>query len=132
MLLITADTIITFEGEVFEKPESEDHAFSMIKKYSGKTHQALTSVWLTIISPMGDILKQKNFTESTDVRFAELDDSQIEAYVKSGEPFGKAGGYGIQGLGGSLISGITGCFYNVWGFPIHSFCVELRQILLKL
>ncbi len=103
----------------------------MIRKFSGKTHQALTSVWLTIISPEGEILKQKNFTESTDVRFAELNDSQIDAYVKSGEPFGKAGGYGIQGLGGSLIRGITGCFYNVWGFPIHSFCVELRQILLE-
>ena len=72
ILLITADTIVTLEGEVFEKPESNEHAFSMIKRFSGKTHQALTSVWVTIISADGKLLKQKNFTESTDVRFAEL------------------------------------------------------------
>ena len=53
ILLITADTIVTLEGEVFEKPESNEHAFSMIKRFSGKTHQALTSVWVTIISAEG-------------------------------------------------------------------------------
>ena len=60
-----------------------------------------------------------------------MDNDIIEAYVKSGEPFGKAGGYGIQGLASTFIEKIDGDYYSVWGFPLADFCNKLRQMITK-
>ena len=61
-----------------------------------------------------------------------MDDETIKSYVASGEPFGKAGGYGIQGQAATFISKIEGCYYSVWGFPLSAFCKKLREMLINL
>lgn len=71
----------------------------------------------------------RKFACTTYVKFADLPDSLIQAYVDSGEPFGKAGSYGIQGLAGSFVEGIEGCYFNVMGFPVHRFTWEVSRLL---
>ena len=74
--------------------------------------------------------KQKlKFHESTEVNFDELTNEVIEAYVDSGEPMDKAGGYGIQAIGGTLIKSISGDYFNVVGFPLHQFCKQMTNLL---
>jgi len=68
-----------------------------------------------------------SFAETTEVKFALLPDSLIESYSNSDEPYDKAGGYGIQGLAGSFITGISGCYYNVMGFPLYQISQSLRN-----
>jgi septum formation protein len=72
---------------------------------------------------------ERAFFEKTTVRFTELSNDAIASYVASGEPMDKAGGYGIQGLGGQFVTGINGCYFNVVGFPQHRFCSELIEFL---
>jgi predicted house-cleaning NTP pyrophosphatase (Maf/HAM1 superfamily) len=73
----------------------------------------------------------RSFWEETVVEFAELEDEAICAYAASGEPMGKAGGYGIQGIGGSFVKGIEGCFFNVMGFPVHRYITMSSTIWLR-
>ena len=69
----------------------------------------------------------------SDVYFRKtIDDQVIKAYVKSGEPFGKAGAYGIQGIASTLIERVDGDFYSVWGFPISEFCFSVKNMMTKL
>ncbi len=69
------------------------------------------------------------FHETSNVLMAHLDDSVIQAYIETGEPMDKAGAYGIQALGSSLVKSIDGDFFNVEGFPAHKFAIELRKFL---
>jgi len=71
----------------------------------------------------------KTFVEKTEVYFSNLSNDSIEEYIKSGEPFDKAGGYGIQSQGGTFVEKINGCYFNVVGFPSHRFCIELLKLL---
>jgi septum formation protein len=75
------------------------------------------------------VKKLSNILETTKVYFEKLDDATIWSYIESGEPFGKAGGYGIQGQAGSFIRRIEGCYYSVWGFPLSAFCKRIREML---
>ena len=74
-------------------------------------------------------MTRRTFYESTEVVMPELDDAVISTYVESGEPMDKAGSYGIQGLGASLVSSINGDFFNVMGFPAHRFARELIKFI---
>lgn len=71
--------------------------------------------------------KMKLFHETSEVEFGEISDDVISAYIETKEPMDKAGAYGIQGIGGSLVKAIKGDYYNIVGFPLHSFCKELKQ-----
>ncbi len=130
-LIISADTIISFCGTVLEKPADPQSACTMLKLLSGKEHQVLTAVTIALLSPSPTQNEAyvKTFCESTRVRFSDLSDETIAAYVATGEPLDKAGSYGIQGIGSSLVKGIDGCYFNVVGFPIHRFCKELIEML---
>jgi septum formation protein len=70
-----------------------------------------------------------SFAESTSVQFETLSRATIDAYVATGEPFDKAGAYGIQGVGGSFVSRIDGCYFSVVGFPVHRFCKEVVRLI---
>lgn len=71
----------------------------------------------------------KSFFDETDVTMASHSDTILRAYVNSGEPLDKAGAYGIQGLGGSLIKSINGDYFNVMGFPVHKFATEFLTFI---
>jgi len=123
-LVVGADTVVHFgEESILEKPKSEEAARAMLNKLSGGSHEVSTGVAMVYGStPTPHI---ETFVETTSVDFGELPPAVIDAYIASGEPMDKAGSYGIQGAGGSFVSGIRGCYHNVVGFPMHRFCTKL-------
>ena len=111
-LTLTADTVIDFEGRIIGKPENDQQAFKVLKSFSGKTHRCTSAVCLAKF----DFLEIR--TEQTLVTFKNLKDSEIVNYIERVNPCDKAGGYGIQELGWSLIRSIEGSFDNVMGLPL--------------
>jgi septum formation protein len=96
----------------------------MLEQLSGRTHDIYTGVAL-LRSPDGI---ERIFADVTRVYFADLSAKEIADYVATGEPFGKAGGYAIQGLGGKFVNRIEGCYFNVMGMPLGRVYQELRKI----
>lgn len=121
-VIISADTVVFIDGEVLGKPENADGARAMLRHLSGRTHTVYTGV--SIHAPNGTV----SFSDKTDVTFNELSDCDIESYIATGEPFDKAGAYGIQGKGALLVKGICGDFYNVMGFPVARMYRELKRL----
>lgn len=124
VIIIGADTMCSLDNVVYGKPTNEEHAFRMLKTLSSNTHQVCTGVCIL----RGD-QSMKTFSETTQVTFGAIDDETIRAYIDTGEPRNKAGSYGIQALGSTLVQKIDGDYFNVVGFPIHHFCVQLRALL---
>lgn len=113
-ILVTADTMVICNGKVLGKPHSRSEAIQMLQDLSGKTHSVVTGVTLTSQK------RSVTFSETTDVTFDRLSDSEISWYVDTFRPYDKAGAYGIQEWIGCIgITGIKGCFYNVMGLPLH-------------
>ncbi|XP_067625474.1 dTTP/UTP pyrophosphatase [Eurosta solidaginis] len=123
LLVIGADTMVTLGDEVYGKPKNPTDAVRMLTNLSGKCNRTHTGI--VIRHSKGS----RAFTEFTDVYFGELTKEQIQHYVDSGEPLDKAGAYGIQGIGGSLIRKIDGDYYCVMGLPLHRLCKELCLLL---
>ncbi|MBQ4573767.1 MAG: septum formation inhibitor Maf [Clostridia bacterium] len=120
-LIIAADTVVAKDGVILGKPNDEADAEKMLRMLSGATHQVLTG--MAILT--GDRLLLH--TECTEVHFRALENCEIDAYIATGEPMDKAGAYGIQGIGGLFVSGISGDYYNVVGLPICKLCTMLRE-----
>ena len=118
-VVIAADTIVVCQGRVLGKPHSEAEAEAMLRLLSGRDHQVMTGV--TVLC--GDLAE--TFTEVTDLHFRELSDSEIQRYVRSGEPMDKAGAYGIQGGAALFCQRMVGDYYNVMGLPV----CRLGQVL---
>ncbi|CAG7721116.1 unnamed protein product [Allacma fusca] len=124
-VVIGADTVVTMNDQLFGKPTDEISAAQMLSQLSGQTHQVFTGVvllWSDSTEGGSKEAYMDTFYEMTKVKMATLTDEIISAYIKTGEPLDKAGSYGIQGLGGSLVEGIEGDYFNVMGFPLHHFC----------
>ena len=117
--VLGADTIVILNGEVLEKPHDDEHAFKMLSKLSGQTHQVMTAVALADRQQVLDCLVV------TDVTFRVLTEEDIAGYIASGEPMDKAGAYGIQGLGGCFVRKINGSYHAVVGLPL----VETYELL---
>ncbi len=113
-LIIGADTVVVFEGEILTKPKDAADAKVMLKKLSGRAHSVLTGV--TVFRRRD--AKSVSVTEETTVYFKELSDAEIDSYIKTDEPMDKAGAYGVQGLGGLFVEKIDGDYYNVVGLPL--------------
>eukprot|EP00756_Hemistasia_phaeocysticola_P054636 Hpha_TRINITY_DN3054_c0_g1::TRINITY_DN3054_c0_g1_i1::g.138755::m.138755 len=122
-LIVCSDSIVCVDGAILEKPKDEEHAHSMLKSLSGRTNTVMSALVLVA----GDRIEER--VESTEVDFAEISEAERTAYVLSGEPFGKAGGYGIQGTAATFIRGIRGDYYNVMGFPLNLFCQTVRELV---
>lgn len=123
-LLITADTIVTYEQEILGKPENEPHAIEMLEKLSGKTHSVITGVCLKTPST------STCFTTETKVTFDNISKSDILFYVQNYKPFDKAGAYGIQEwLGLVAVKHIEGSYFNVMGLPVQQLYMKLIQIV---
>lgn len=121
-LIIGADTIVVVGENVLEKPDNGEQARAMLRTLSGRWHQVITG--LCLLTPEKEIVD----SVTTRVRFANLTDQEIEAYLRSGEPLDKAGAYGIQGLAALFIPEIQGCYYNVVGFPLPRFYQHLKTL----
>lgn len=127
-LVIGADTIVVFEDEILEKPDSPKQAVEMLQRLSNNTHQVFTGVALVKTDGKGNIRDSCSFAERTDVVFGELDPEDVSRYVDSGSPMDKAGAYGIQDdLGALFVEGIEGDYYTVVGFPLYAFYQTMKQ-----
>lgn len=114
-IIIGADTVVYKDGDILGKPSDEKDAFDMLSKLSGDCHKVITGI--CIIDK-----KEKNIYKSyeeTLVYFKNLTKNEIMDYIKTKEPFDKAGAYGIQGFGGLFVEKIEGCYFNVVGFPVN-------------
>ncbi|KNC53515.1 septum formation protein Maf [Thecamonas trahens ATCC 50062] len=122
-VVVVADSVVVLEGAVLEKPADADDAVRMLTALSGRTHYVHTAV---VIVPAGR--PRIELAASTHVTFADLPDELIAAYVASGEPLDKAGAYGIQGLGGTLVAAMDGDYFTAMGLPKHALCAALRDL----
>ena len=133
-LVVAADTVVVSEEkEILGKPKSHQDAFEMLQKLQGTTMSVVTGCALCYKTKEDTTFQEfatHTFSVAATVHFQELTDAEIMAYVATGEPMGKAGSYGIQGIGGALIKGIEGDYYSVMGFPLNRFCQEMKKIVL--
>ncbi|TRY70929.1 hypothetical protein TCAL_11380 [Tigriopus californicus] len=127
-LIIGSDTVVTLDNRLFGKPRDAEHAAQMLAQLSGRSHVVYTGVWLIRLDPALSRPRTLSFSQSTTVHFDHLSEAVIRAYVASGEPMDKAGGYGIQARGATLVQGINGDFFNVMGFPLHLFGRKLYEL----
>ena len=121
-LVLGSDTEVVLEEEVFGKPSDPDDAAAMLRRLSGRTHEVISAVWVV------DAHRQFSEVCVSRVRFATLDEATIAAYVATGEPFGKAGAYAIQGRGGTLIEHLDGSYSGVMGLPVFETARLLRAL----
>lgn len=118
-LIIAADTIVVCEERILGKPADEEEAYRMLRLLSGREHRVITGLCVLRGERVSCV------SEVTKLRFRELSDGQIRAYIATGEPMDKAGAYGIQGKASVFVPGIEGDYYNVMGLPVCT----LAQIL---
>lgn len=122
--VIAADTIVVLEGAILQKPGSLDEARSMLERLSGNTHDVLTAVAVQD----ADSGRTVDALESTGVTFRNVHAHEIERFIEIVQPLDRAGAYTVDGPGSLLVSGYTGCYYNVLGLPL----VRLHELLLDL
>jgi len=113
-IVVGADTAVVVEGEILGKPQDADEARRMLRRLSGRTHEVLTGLCVIGVPEGPETLH----VERTRVTFLELSSGEVEDYIATGEPFDKAGAYGIQGIGGRFVRRIEGCYFNVMGLPL--------------
>jgi len=122
-IVIGSDTIVYYDGKVYNKPKSEEECYFMLKSLSGKTHEVITGVY---IASSKECI---SFYDKAYVTFKKLSDEEIFDYIKTKEPFDKAGGYAIQGIGSKLISEYKGDFYTIMGLPKDLVNSHLKRLL---
>ena len=118
-MIIGADTSVILDNCVWGKPDGREEARSMLNRLSGRTHKVITGC---AVIKNGEC---RSFSSVTGVEFYRLTDKETEDYIDTGEPFDKAGAYGIQGKGGLLVKAIRGDWFNVVGLPV----AELARVL---
>lgn len=111
-IVIGADTSVVLDGRVLGKPVDDDEARSMLTALRGRSHRVVTGV---TVARNG---AEARAVESSEVVMRAYSDDEMESYIASGEPFDKAGGYAIQDAVFAPVSGLTGCYLNVVGFPL--------------
>jgi septum formation protein len=119
-VVLGADTEVVLDDDVFGKPSDDADAAAMLRRLSGRTHQVITAVSLVSAS------REAQAVSISEVTFAALPDAEIKAYVATGEPRGKAGGYAIQGRAQVFISHLSGSYSGVMGLPLHETATMLR------
>ncbi|WP_234571877.1 Maf family protein [Rhodohalobacter sp. 614A] len=126
--IIAADTIVCLDNEILGKPADENQAKEFLRRLSGHTHDVFSGVYAGLTNSASEFTSFISFSERTKVTFSALSEQEINQYVQFGQPFDKAGSYGIQDdLGSLFVERIDGDYYNVVGFPLHRFYVNLRN-----
>lgn len=121
-VVIGSDTIVVVDGAILGKPRDRMEAIAMLERLSGRQHAVHTAI---AVAHQGET---RSAVETVSVTFGALTRPQIEAYVDSGEPMDKAGAYGIQGLGATLVERIDGDFFAVMGLPLYRLITLLRDL----
>lgn len=121
--VISADSVIVIDGEILGKPKDDEDAKATLRRLSGRTHEVYTGVCIMV----GD--KQEVFHRATQLQFYPLTDEEIAEYVATGESRGRAGSYGIEGLGVTLVESIVGDYSNIVGLPVAETLRRLREML---
>lgn len=122
-LIIAADTIVALDGQILGKPRDDDEAASMLERLSGEQHEVFTGIACIAVDSGKTLVASRR----TKVKMKELGSERIRRYVATGEPRDKAGSYGIQGLGSTLVEEIEGCYFNVVGLPLSLLSDMLEQ-----
>ncbi len=126
--ILGADTIVVLDKKIFGKPGEPRECTDMLLALSGRYHQVITGFCL--LDTQGKPAHAQ--AVKTEVKIKELTGSEIQGYIKTGEPYGKAGGYAIQGLGSFMVEEIKGSYTNVVGLPVYELiCALLRCGALK-
>jgi len=112
--IVAADTIVVLDGEIFGKPADPAAAAAMLERLSGRSHEVISGLCLAHAAK--DFWRVEAIR--TLVRFKQLSAGEIDAYLETGEPFDKAGAYGIQGLGAFFVEAVYGSYTNVVGLPL--------------
>lgn len=115
-LVLGADTEVFLEGRALGKPADAADAVRMLRALRGRVHEVITGLALVEVGGR----REETASVTTRVRMAEYTEAAIEAYVATGEPFDKAGGYAVQGEGGRLVAEVDGCYSNVVGLPVEA------------
>lgn len=126
LLILGADTVVTYDGAVLGKPRDEADAVRMLSVLSGSTHSVFTGV--ALIYQAKGTERVLNFYQETRVTMYPMSPGEIQAYVRSGEPMDKAGAYGIQGRGTVFIEKIAGDYNNVVGLPMARVYQEMKKL----
>jgi septum formation protein len=119
--VLCSDTTVAIGNTIFAKPDNAEHAKEMLRQLSGQTHRVLTAV------SIGTMRKQSRALSISQVRFADLSKQDIDRYVASQEPLGKAGSYAIQGKAAAFISHISGNYSGIMGLPMFETAHLLRE-----
>lgn len=122
-LVIGSDTIVAYQNKILGKPKDEAHAREMLHMLQGSTHDVYSGVAVIDCQTKRTIVTHQR----TKVKFKSLSADEINTYIASGEPFGKAGAYAIQGLASVFIEGIEGCYSNVVGLPLERLADVLKR-----
>jgi nucleoside triphosphate pyrophosphatase len=121
-VVIAADTIVVVDGDVLGKPRDAAEARAMLSRLSGRTHVVLTAIAVARGS------RTESAVESVDVTFRPLTDSEITAYIATGEPMDKAGAYGIQGYGATIVERVNGDYFSVMGLGLRRLVELLERV----
>jgi septum formation protein len=122
LITIGADTIVVVNRKVLGKPTDADHAAVMLRQLSGRQHTVITAVAVS----RGK--KLRSAVEEVRVKFRKLRDDEIDAYIATGEPMDKAGAYGIQGYGATIVECVEGDYFAVMGLPLARLVGLLRDV----
>ncbi|RZT42805.1 Maf family protein [Cupriavidus agavae] len=123
--ILTSDTTVCLGGDILGKPADADDAARMLAALAGTTHRVLTAV--TVVSALG----QRHALSISHVTFRAMSEAEIGRYVASGEPFGKAGAYGIQGRAAEFVARIDGSYSGIMGLPLFETATLLREADLR-
>ncbi|MBS3885505.1 MAG: septum formation inhibitor Maf [Dethiobacter sp.] len=123
-VIIAADTVVCLDGELLGKPQDAKDAARMLASLSGRRHEVLTGV-AVLRQPDGLLCCH---VEKTAVTMREISEPEITWYLASGEPYDKAGGYGIQGRAAVFVEKLEGCYFNVVGLPLMALCSLLAAV----
>ncbi|GIV11570.1 MAG: Maf-like protein [Fimbriimonadales bacterium] len=126
-LIIAADTLVVIDGRVLGKPADASEAFEMLRLLSGRTHTVITALCL-MLRRGGRTVQTVQDAPRSRVTFRPLNDAWLRWYIATGEPFDKAGAYGIQEYGALLIDKVQGCYFNVVGLPLATLTQRLEEL----
>lgn len=121
-ILIASDTTVSVDGMILGKPADEEDARRMLRLLQGRTHAVVSGIYLCLDG------KEAASHALTEVEFSPMSESDIDFYIKTGEPFGKAGAYAIQGIASAWVRGIQGDYFNVVGLPVNRMCELFQEI----